>query len=481
MKSFLKGLLILLAVLLPFGALTAAVFGKNVYGGTFMGELGEKCDRLHSVTEPKVIVVGGSSVAFGLDSKMLEDALGMPVVNFGLYATLGTKLMLDLSEDEVREGDVVVIAPELDSQTLSLYFNAEATWQAFDGNLSLLRKIKKENRSEMAAASIGFAGSKIRHIKDGGIKSEGVYAKSSFDEYGDIVFDRPYNVMKFGYDVNKPVSFGTEQYSEDFLCYLSDYIASCREKGARVCYSFPPVNESGVSPETEDGDYQKLYSFLAERLDCEIIGSPKGYILDQKYFYDSNFHTNSAGTKHHTAHLALDLRRMLGMTDIIAFDLPEPEEKPADAENTEQDDGTDDGLFVYAEKTDNKGKLIGYTVVGTTDDGKLMAELELPRSHGGKPVMELGKGALGGCTGLRKLTIRDNIVSIVSGAFENCPNLKAIHIYNEDESTMCVDQVRLFDGAADGITIYLHSEKSYESYITGYFWANYAGKMKLET
>ena len=32
----------------------------------------------------------------------------------------------------------MIIAPELDPQTLSLYFNAEAMWQALDSNFSML-------------------------------------------------------------------------------------------------------------------------------------------------------------------------------------------------------------------------------------------------------------------------------------------------------------------------------------------------------
>ena len=52
--------------------------------------------------------------------ELMEEMIGMPVVNFGLYATLGTKLMLDLSLGAIKKGDVVVIAPETDPQTYSL-------------------------------------------------------------------------------------------------------------------------------------------------------------------------------------------------------------------------------------------------------------------------------------------------------------------------------------------------------------------------
>ena len=110
-----------IAILAPFVSVVAfAVSMPAQYTDTFVGELNEKVDRLYEIDEPKIVVVGGSSVAFGLDSAMLEKYTGMPVVNFGLYAALGPKVMLDLSRDGIKEGDIVIIAPELDAQTLSL-------------------------------------------------------------------------------------------------------------------------------------------------------------------------------------------------------------------------------------------------------------------------------------------------------------------------------------------------------------------------
>ena len=117
-----------LAVLLPFVSVVAfAVSMPPQYTDTFVGELNEKVERLNSIDEPKIVVVGGSSVAFGLDSALLEKYTGMPVVNFGLYAALGTKVMLDLSRGGIKEGDIVILAPELDAQTLSLYFSSDTT------------------------------------------------------------------------------------------------------------------------------------------------------------------------------------------------------------------------------------------------------------------------------------------------------------------------------------------------------------------
>ena len=119
LKCVLLTLLSLLLVTSPFlGAVAAALLTPPAYSDTFVGALNEKCDRLKEIEGEKIVVVGGSSVAFGVDSALLSRYTGMPVVNFGLYAALGTKLMLDLSLPHIGEGDIVVISPELDPQTL---------------------------------------------------------------------------------------------------------------------------------------------------------------------------------------------------------------------------------------------------------------------------------------------------------------------------------------------------------------------------
>jgi hypothetical protein len=145
-KTALKVVAALLVILMPL----ALIFGIAVltvpqYSNTFVGVLDEKVERLKSIEGEKLVVVGGSSVAFGLDSGLLEEYIGRPVVNFGLYAALGTKVMLDLSRAGISKGDVVIIAPEVSAQTMSMYFNTETTLQAIGDDYSLLRYMDIDN------------------------------------------------------------------------------------------------------------------------------------------------------------------------------------------------------------------------------------------------------------------------------------------------------------------------------------------------
>ena len=122
-KSWLRFIAIVLLAALPAVLVGAVGFGiPDQFEKTFLGEFDDKVERLYEAEGEKIVIIGGSSVAFGVDAELLSEVLGKPVVNFGLYATLGTKLMLDLSREYINEGDIIVLAHETDAQTYSLFF-----------------------------------------------------------------------------------------------------------------------------------------------------------------------------------------------------------------------------------------------------------------------------------------------------------------------------------------------------------------------
>ena len=339
----------ILAIALPFITLGAvAIACPAQYGETFVGALDDKISRLESIEEDKIVVVGGSSVAFGLNSRELEGYTGMPSVNFGLYAALGTKLMLDLSLPHIEEGDVVVIAPELDAQTLSLYFSASTTLRALDGNLSYLFDLPSEHYSSLLGQSFDFAFEKLEYMLSDKPDPTGVYNSKSFDEYGDMIYPREENKMPLSYNPNEPINLTENILDSEFVTYLNNYVLECRERGAKVFFSYPPMNELAFESETYLEDARAFEEYLDQKLNCGIISDITDYILPGGYFYDTNFHLNDTGAALRTVLLARDLAKALNLdTSKIPEELPtlpgedvEPEEPD---EPTEPDEPSEPG------------------------------------------------------------------------------------------------------------------------------------------
>ena len=472
-KPILRFIALLLAVLLPLPLLvTAVVFTPSIYSETFLGALAHKLDRLKNTEGERIIVVGGSSVAFGLDSELLSKMTGYEVVNFGLYATLGTRIMLDLSKDEIREGDIVVLAPELDPQTLSMYFNGEAVWQAADSDLSILSRVHPDNFLDMAASSFGYISQVLMRTLTGAgkLSPEGIYRSDSFNEYGDIVYPREYNVMTAGYDVNQKVSLTPDIYEDKFIEYLNGYIADAEKKGAQVFYTFCPVNRSALAEGTTDKSIEEFYKFVLESIKCPVISDPNELLMHEDYFYDTNFHLNDAGVTVRTAMLIGDINRVLGRTERVDIELPSPPNRPQTEAPDEWVENEWSDVFLYE---DFGG---GLKIVGVREDARNKTELTLPYKAKGKPVYVIAKGAFADCKNLRELTLYGNISLAEDGAFSGATALEKIHIYHEDPDGFEVGD-ELFSGAPEALRLHFYTQTSYDSFTAGYWWGKFSARM----
>ena len=109
-RLLLRGLLFLVVLFLCFFVLFF-ISGLLARGGR-MGVSEIKHKRLSSILEPKIVLVGGSSLHYGMDSPLLETLVKRPVVNMGIQGSIGLNFFFAEILDDVKEGDVVVAALE---------------------------------------------------------------------------------------------------------------------------------------------------------------------------------------------------------------------------------------------------------------------------------------------------------------------------------------------------------------------------------
>ena len=432
-KITLLALLCLALILSPvLFVLAYAASLPKMYSETFYGALNEKYERLVSLDGEKIVVVGGSSVAFGLDSELLERYTGMPVVNFGLYADLGTKMMMDLSLAGISEGDIVILAPELDPQTMSLYFNGDAALMALDDDLSMARHLNVDDLLSCVGASWRFAQDKrARHLGITEVSLDAVYRSEYFNEYGDFSLPREENIMVGYHDANNKISLNVSDYGDEldaFIDYVNAYVRKCSRRGATVYFSFCPMNDLGID---EGSDYlarRELFDYLSDALKCEIISEMDDYILEAGYFFDTNFHLNDAGATVRTIRLAKDLRITLGLMQGSLDDEPEAPALPFFDVVFE---GEDDPVCVYYEFTELADG--SYGVSGLTELGRAQSTLTLPRGYNGRKVSAILSGAFRGTSAERIVIGADtNIVIIHNGAFADASTLKDLSIYKPE-------------------------------------------------
>lgn len=437
------------------------------YDSTFLGELKEKCQLLDETEGKRLVIVGGSAAAFGVDCALLEQAFpDYAPVNFGMYAALGTKVMLELSQDSLREGDIVLLMPEQQSQTLSAYLNGAALWQGLDGAFGLLRRIRREDWGTLIGAFPAFAAEKLRAYRSGTPYSgQGVYAKSAFDRYGDIGADCPANTMPGGWDATTPISFAPEVLDEGFVSAVNRYVDALAARGVTVWYHFCPMNALAV----EDGADPDAYcDLLREALHCPMAGDPAESILDAGWFYDTNFHLNTSGKQVFTAQLIRDCKAMLGdssPTDIPLPEQPKPEEKQTALTGEES---ADTACFQY-EETET-----GWIVTGLTEEGRRRRALTVPETCGGEPVVRIASEAFSDCGELEEIVLPATVQAIGERAFSGCGALEHITLTNADPAACQVGQ-QLLEGTN---ALLLVPEEALNDYKLNYTWSQYAQRLR---
>lgn len=399
-------------------------FGLPVqFGDTFMGELKSKYERLKETSGKRIVLVGGSGVAFDCDSALMDDFFpSYEIVNFGMYAGLGTKAVMDLSENYIHEGDIVILSPEQSEQTFSDYFNGEYMWQAADGAFGMLRDLKSENFEAMLGNFPRFALEKLNYVMKGQKpQTDSTYQKKSFNTYGDIELDTcRENILPNGYDVNQKVRFTEDVVQPEFMDYMNDWAKRLEKKGAVVWYRYCPVNKLSV----EDMDDLAAYDvFLRQKLDFPVIGNPENSLMEAEWFFDTNFHLNQPGKEVNTVQLIRDMKAMLGDDRAVTVELPEKPHR-------------------------TWGDVSAETRIWTAKDSETYQ-------------------------GEETIVIPENVTQIEDYAFSNCAGLKQIVLEQKDPSKCIVGQ-HLLDGTGAEILV---PQMSVDSYKRNYFWSVYAGRI----
>ena len=399
-------------------------FGLPVqFGDTFMGELKSKYERLKETSGNRIVLVGGSGVAFDCDSALMDDFFpSYEIVNFGMYAGLGTKAVMDLSENYIHEGDIVILSPEQSEQTFSDYFNGEYMWQAADGAFGMLRDLKSENFEAMLGNFPRFALEKLNYVMKGQKpQTDSIYQKKSFNTYGDIELDTcRENILPNGYDVNQKVRFTEDVVQPEFMDYMNDWAKRLEKKGAVVWYRYCPVNKLSV----EDMDDLAAYDvFLRQKLDFPVIGNPENSLMEAEWFFDTNFHLNQPGKEVNTVQLIRDMKAMLGDDRAVTVELPEKPHR-------------------------TWGDVSAETRIWTAKDSETYQ-------------------------GEETIVIPENVTQIEDYAFSNCAGLKQIVLEQKDPSKCIVGQ-HLLDGTGAEILV---PQMSVDSYKRNYFWSVYAGRI----
>jgi len=283
---------------------------------TYLQSTVDKRRILEETPSPKIIFVGGSNLALGLDSELVEQKAKMNVVNMGVHAALGLRYMLEQVKSNIEPNDVVVVVPEYEQFSELMYGDAHlADLVVLDPpSLKYIQSPRQYfvllKYSVMPAqyAVLRYISDILHRSKE---QEETIYNREAFNKHGDLLshLNQP-NRQDWQTKLAQPTI--DVQFDEDAIGMLNDFDTYVRSRGARAFVTFPPV-PTVLHPRDKqfaDNVYQHLKS------DCRmgILSSPESYFFSLNYFYDNVYHLNAQGREIRTQRLSDDLNSALSMT-----------------------------------------------------------------------------------------------------------------------------------------------------------------------
>ena len=264
----------------------------------YLAAIIDKMHLLDSIPAPRLILMSGSSMAFGVDSDLLSKELEIPVINASLHYKLGSRFMMDELKASVKKGDIVLL-------TLEYVITSEG-----DFNEKLMAAdfyLPARNWLHFASFSEGTGAYALHRLADfklllGELWSGTRYKQIDINDTTSIFFRKCFakNGDLLGHLNNPQPKFDVPEISVDVefsrqIKDLNDFEVFAKKKGVTVFFTFPSYVESGY--EKNMAVIKKIEQQYRDNLHFTILGSSENSVMDDVFFYDSVFHPNIRGRK----------------------------------------------------------------------------------------------------------------------------------------------------------------------------------------
>jgi len=309
--SALVALLASLACLVVYGV-TGGKYARYSYQKGFAYQLRalERADR----DRPKVILLGGSCLTFGVDMPEFSRLTGMPSYMLGVHGNMGKMFTLECAERFVRKGDVLVyvLAPARHDD-----FGMPLIYQTLDGEDDWMLDFFLRHPLVVAGTFPIECAHRARILLQWrmGLRPWpfdwiSLYHESSFDRRtGYLRYSRGCAYKKG--DHPRSVRFAHGEVPAETFEILNAFDACCKARGARLLIPFPPYVDDVLIPSGErlDENLADFEAYVRSNLTASVISSQKTRIYPIAMMHDRPRHLNDEGALDYTRKLVEDLKR----------------------------------------------------------------------------------------------------------------------------------------------------------------------------
>lgn len=294
MKLFYKEFISFLLVCSLSILIVAAISRLSAYpSNNYMFTYRNKHDLALNTKEKKILLLGGSSLAFGINSEKLSTELGAAVVNMGYHAGQGIDYRLNEALTFIRKGDTVILSVEY--APLNGNIDPKVIWNTFEANPRCIQYFGlptfKVFFDEAILFGLNTSFNRLANKFQGISINRGIYVLDSFNKFGDFTahYDSVFEREPF---VSNMCIFRPNEIKVT-VSKLRRFQNTCKEIGANVYMIMPRIPEPSFEL-SKDG-ISKTRDTIINMANIEVLNQIEEIPLDDKYFYDTNYHLTGSG------------------------------------------------------------------------------------------------------------------------------------------------------------------------------------------
>lgn len=296
MKKFLKK--VLTFVLLFSGINIFFVFTIPKDQDNYLCEYNHKVQLIEHTRQPRIILIGGSNVPFGIDSQTIKDSLKTNVVNFGLHGGIGIKYPLEDCLQYIKKGDIVIIQMEYEQFTGSgegepetlLPFMIATNWRkigllSFNQWVNILLGVPQVVVSNLKRLALyPFIGS----FNSPPNNSNFEYRKSGFNEFGDEISHRKYSSQESPSIINNIKK--DKNINSSFISWLNETLNKYEMIGAHIIM-LPPV----CTTTQFKNSYNLNIKNALDSIKHPYAVDASHMVVDDSCYFNTGYHVNNNG------------------------------------------------------------------------------------------------------------------------------------------------------------------------------------------
>lgn len=252
----------------------------------------------------RIILVGGSNLAFGINSKKIHDSLNLFPINTSIGAGLGLDFMMNDVIEKIQKNDIVLLVPEYHHFFKDFAFGEcnngeELARMVIDVDKTALINIDKIQIKYILKYLPVLSLSKFKPNEY--FLSDNKNESNQYNYFGDEIGHWYLPPLKF----NIEKRFNMKELNYNILYKIKIFQRKVKQIGAKLAISFPCYQESSYNKSVEEINYiHKLFI----KNNFSVISLPETFKMENQYMYDTPYHLIKKGVEIRTNHLIKDLK-----------------------------------------------------------------------------------------------------------------------------------------------------------------------------